>query len=430
MFVAMGVGAYAAGAFHLMTHAFFKALLFLGSGAVIHAMAGEQDMVKMGALKKYLPVTYATMMIGTLAIAGIPPFSGFFSKDEILWRAFQKNQFVWALAVLAALMTAFYMFRLMSLTFFGAYRGRAFATAGHQGAVAEAAIHGAAHPADPFAHGQAQKAAHEVSHGPADAVVVNAGHDDAHGGHGAGGWHGPHEAPKPMTFALVTLAVGAVLAGFVGIPGALGGGNQIETFLHPSFTAHASVAAHADVASGASRTSEVHEGAPAAAPAGAEAAAEHESRGLELGLMLFSVLVGATGIFVAWRFYVRSPEIAEHLAQRFAGAHKVLYNKYYVDEFYGATVIDGTMGSANGLWTFDRTVVDGAVNGSGWLTIFSSYLSHLVDKYIVDGLVNLVGSVLQESSFIFRRFQTGLIQNYALLMLFGVFACVSIYLLW
>jgi NADH-quinone oxidoreductase subunit L len=440
MFVAMGVGAYAAGAFHLMTHAFFKALLFLCSGAVIHAMAGEQDMLKMGALRKYMPVTYATMMIGTLAIAGIPPFSGFFSKDEILWRAFQANKFVWALAVLAALMTAFYMFRLMSLTFFGTYRGRAFEGAGHHGAVAEAAIHGAGHPADPFAHGQAQKKAHEVSHGPADAAATaGGGHDDAHGGHGHGEWHGPHEAPKPMTFALVTLAVGAVLAGLVGVPGALGGSNRIETFLHPSFTAHAAGAHVAPVESGFSRIQDADPGvsqasSPAAALAAehsgpaAEAAAEHESPLLEWLLMAFSVLVGATGILVAYRFYVRRPEISARLAERFAGPHRVLYNKYYVDELYDATVIKGTMGSATGLWTFDRTVVDGAVNGSGWLTIFSSWLSHLADKYIVDGLVNLVGSVLQESSFIFRRFQTGLIQNYALLMLFGVFALVSIYL--
>ncbi len=123
MFTAMGVGAFAAGAFHLMTHAFFKALLFLGSGSVIHAMAGEQDMRRMGGLKKYLPVTFVTMMIGTLAIAGIPPLSGFFSKDEILFRAFLSNKLIWVLAVVTALMTAFYMFRLMSMTFFGGYRG-------------------------------------------------------------------------------------------------------------------------------------------------------------------------------------------------------------------------------------------------------------------------------------------------------------------
>jgi NADH:ubiquinone oxidoreductase subunit 5 (subunit L)/multisubunit Na+/H+ antiporter MnhA subunit len=119
MFLAMGVGAFAAGAFHLMTHAFFKALLFLCSGSVIHAMAGQQDMRHMGGLKKYLPVTYVTMLVGTLAIAGMPPLSGFFSKDEILFKAFLENKVIWGVAVVTALMTAFYMYRLMSLTFFG-----------------------------------------------------------------------------------------------------------------------------------------------------------------------------------------------------------------------------------------------------------------------------------------------------------------------
>src|SRR4029078_10174476 len=154
MFTAVGVGAFSAGAFHLMTHAFFKALLFLGSGSVIHAMAGEQDMRRVGALKKYMPVTFATMFIGTLAIAGIPPFAGFFSKDEILFRAFVANKAIWALAVLTALMTAFYMFRLMAMTCFGSYRGPAWEAASH-GAIALAEEHQALHPADPHAHGQA-----------------------------------------------------------------------------------------------------------------------------------------------------------------------------------------------------------------------------------------------------------------------------------
>src|SRR5437868_6300739 len=167
MFTAMGVGAFSAGAFHLMTHAFFQARLFVASGSVIHAMGGEQDMRRMGGLKKYLPVTYVTMMIGTLAIAGIFPLSGFFSKDEILFRAFLANKAVWALAVITAFMTAFYMFRLMSMTFFGGYRGPAWETAGHAAVVA-AATHGTPHPADPHAHGRADQKDHEVSHGPAE----------------------------------------------------------------------------------------------------------------------------------------------------------------------------------------------------------------------------------------------------------------------
>jgi NADH-quinone oxidoreductase subunit L len=413
MFVAMGVGAFAAGAFHLMTHAFFKALLFLCSGAVIHAMAGEQNMLKMGGLRKHMPITFATMMIGTVAIAGIPPLSGFFSKDEILLQAFLKNKFVYGMAAFAALMTAFYMFRLMSLTFFGSYRGPAWehghagqeagATSSHVAPVSSAARHDA--PASSPAGG--------------------------HGGHAD--WHGPHEAPRAMTFVLVVLAVGAVLAGFVGIPAALGGGNAIEHFLAPSFEA----AVIAGQEAGATST-EVHvapaatEPHAAATPVHAEAPAGHEG-GLttagELGLMAFSVLIGLIGIAVAYRFYVQSPRIAVRLKERLAGPHRVLTNKYYVDELYDATVIRGTMASASGLWTFDRTVVDGAVNGSGWLTIFASWFSSLIDKYIVDGLVNLVGSILQESSFVFRRLQTGLIQNYALLMVCGVFAFVSLYLL-
>jgi NADH-quinone oxidoreductase subunit L len=364
MFAAMGVGAFAAGAFHLMTHAFFKALLFLGSGSVIHAMAGEQDMQRMGGLKKHLPVTFATMLIGTLAIAGIFPLSGFFSKDEILYRAFLHSKVIWGLGVVTALMTAFYMFRLMSMTFFGPYRGPAWETGGHGG--------------------------HD-GHGA-----------DPRGGHGHGPWHGPHESPTAMTFPLMALAVGAIVAGFVGVPAALGGSNVIEHFLEPSFTPSTGHAA--------------------------EHAVAHASHAVEIGLMVFSLLIAATGIYLAWRFYVVKPGISEQLAARWAGPHRVLFNKYYVDELYGATVVKGTVTSGQGLWTFDRKVVDGAVNGTGWVTVIGAWMSGLTDRHVVDGAVNFVGWVIQESSYWFRRIQTGLVQNYALLMLFGVFAFVSVYL--
>jgi NADH-quinone oxidoreductase subunit L len=397
MFTAMGVGAFAAGAFHLMTHAFFKALLFLCSGSVIHAMAGEQDMRRMGGLKKYMPVTYMTMLIGTLAIAGIPPLAGFFSKDEILLNAFLGNTVVWVIAVVTALMTAFYMFRLMSLTFYGAYRGPAWTHAVHPVGVAahahtldvrEAAAHGVRHPGDMAAHGQAHKDDHEVTHGKADSGSRIADHGD---------WHGPHESPGAMTVPLMALAVGAIVAGFVGIPEVLGGNNALGTFLEPSFE-------------------------------GVSHEAHHISHAMELVLMAFSVAIGVLGIFLAYRFYVRDPSISERLAARFAGAHRVLTNKYYVDEAYDATVIRGTMGSARGLWSVDRNVVDGAVNGTGKLTVITSWLSGLTDRSVVDGLVNAVARVIQEASFTFRRLQTGLVQNYALLMLFGVFALVTVYL--
>jgi NADH-quinone oxidoreductase subunit L len=427
MFTAAGVGAFSAGAFHLMTHAFFKALLFLGSGSVIHAMAGEQDMRRMGGLKKYLPVTYATMFIGTLAIAGIPPFAGFFSKDEILFRAFVSNKAIWALAVITALMTAFYMFRLMAMTFFGAYRGPAWETVGHVAEVT-AAQHGVVHPHDAHAHGQVHRAAHEISHGPAEPHAVGpvaAALDDSHG-HGHGPWHGPHESPTPMTFPLMALAVGAIVAGFVGVPAALGGGNAIEKFLEPSFTAERTVASSERAGAPAAEAAE----APAGAPAEGESHHEPEvSRGVEIGLMIFSVFVAIVGISLAWKFYVTSPQLSAQLAERWDGAHRLLSNKYYVDELYQATVISGTFSAGRGLWTVDRNLVDGAVNGTGWLTVIGAWFSGLTDRRLVDGLVNLVGDIIQEGSHVFRRLQTGLVQNYALLMLVGIFAFVSIYLL-
>jgi NADH-quinone oxidoreductase subunit L len=393
-----------------------------------------------------MPVTFATMMIGTLAIAGIFPLSGFFSKDEILFRAFVANKAVWVVAVITAFMTAFYMFRLMSMTFFGGYRGPAWDTAGHA-SIAAAATHGTSHPADAHAHGQAHKKDHEVSHGPAEPHATTAAshdssvddhgrvaHDDHGGGHGHGPWHGPHESPTPMTYPLMILAVGAIVAGFVGWPPALGGPNTIEHFLEPSFTA-------APIADRGLRSVPIADRGLRSADSSIDNSLrnpqssirneepEHEvSRGVELGLMGFSLLVAIAGISLAWKFYVTSPEISENLAEQFAGAHRTLTNKYYVDELYDATVISGTFASGRGLWTFDRNVVDGAVNGTGWFTVISSWFSGLTDRTIVDGLVNLVGWIVQESSHAFRRVQTGLVQNYALLMLFGIFAFVGLYL--
>ena len=144
--------------------------------------------------------------------------------------------------------------------------------------------------------------------------------------------------------------------------------------------------------------------------------------------MGLSVAIALTGIFIARKFYVTNPEQSEQMATRFAGAHRLLSNKYYVDELYNATVVSGTFAAGDGLWAVDRNVVDGAVNGTGWVTIISAWFSGLTDRTVVDGLVNLVGWIVQESSHLFRRLQTGLVQNYALLMLLGVFAFVSVYL--
>ena len=380
MFMATGVGAFGAAAFHLMTHAFFKALLFLGSGSVIHAMDDEQDMRRMGGLKMYMPVTFVTMLVGTLAIAGIPPFAGFFSKDEILFQTFLHNRALWVVAVVTAGMTAFYMFRLMAMTFYGEYRGPAWEDA--------------------------------ADHGGAERPGIDTENEvDRSRGHGA--WHGPHESPPPVTGPLMVLAVGAIVAGFVGIPAALGGGNAIEHFLEPSFTA--------GVGPAVGEASEV---------VAIESAPIHSnSHATELGLMVLSILVALGGVALAHRLYLKRPELAEAWRARWTGVHRLLLNKYYVDELYHGTVVRGTMSGGRGLWRFDGRVVDGAVNGSSWLTIAASWCSGLFDRYVVDGAVNLVGWSASESSFSLRRIQTGLIQNYALIMLFGVFVFVSMYLL-
>jgi NADH-quinone oxidoreductase subunit L len=185
MFMACGVGAFSAGIFHLMTHAFFKGLLFLAAGSVIHGIGGEQDMRRMGGLRLYMPWTFITMGIATLAIAGIPPFAGFWSKDEILWQAFNTSRVYWLIGVVTAFITSFYMFRLMYMTFGGEYRGAAMQEA----------------------HG----------HNPH-------GHDDHGHGH-----RDPHESPWVMLGPLVILAVLSIVGGFVGY------GNRFERFLAPVF---------------------------------------------------------------------------------------------------------------------------------------------------------------------------------------------------
>jgi NADH-quinone oxidoreductase subunit L len=421
MFLATGVGAFGAAVFHLFTHAFFKALLFLGSGSVIHAMAGEQDMQRMGGLKKYMPVTFVTMMLGTLAIAGIPPLSGFFSKDEILLHAFDGNRILWVIAAVTALLTAFYMMRLMMLTFFGAYRGAPWALATSPAAAVEAAIHGARHPFDPHAHGQAQKPDHEVTHGAADT-------------HGRHPWHGPHESPGAMTGPLMALAVGAIVAGFIGVPSVLWGSNAIGRFLEPSFAPTYQTGSVRLQAEGQAPATEAP--SPNAAPAASEQEAadtvgvnaEATSHTAEIGLMILSVLLAAAGILLARHFYLTRPEVPGRLAASWRGSYMLLLNKYYVDELYDGTVVRATMGASRGFWILDNRVVDGAVNAWAAVTQIAAWVSHMIDKHVVDGVVNGVGWSAGTGSRFTRRLQTGLVQNYALLMAAGVFAFLTIYL--
>jgi NADH-quinone oxidoreductase subunit L len=358
MVAACGVGAFAAGVFHLMTHAFFKALLFLGSGSVIHGMSGEQDMRKMGGLRKQMPVTHLTMLIGCLAIAGVPLLSGFFSKDEILWSAFKiggYGRFVWVLGFATAAMTAFYMFRLYYMTFHGEFRGT-------------------------------EEQAHHL-----------------------------HESPKAMTIPLMVLAGGAVLAGYLGVPALIGHvvhvPNVFEGFLEPVLEPahHALQQVFPHV---------LHD------------------EGMEWLLMGASVAVAFAGIGLARYLYKMQPSLSDRLAETFAPIHRLLTNKYYVDELYGALFVRGAaLGGGSTLHKVDRFVIDGGdgevrpglgVNGIGWVTRdVLAWASNVWDRYVIDVFVNGVAWTLEQGSYAFRLMQNGLVQHYALAMILGLFFLIA-----
>ena len=353
MFLALGVGAFAAGVFHVFTHAFFKALLFLGAGSVIHAMSGEQDMRSMGHLGGKIPVTFKTMAIATLAIAGIPPLAGFFSKDEILWRSWLHAEgsfpYLWTIGFVTALMTAFYMGRLVFLTFYGQPR-----------------------------------MSHDVE-------------------------HHIHESPKSMTVPLIILAFCSVTAGWLGWPASLGGSNHFEHFLEPVFSAE-------------SEPSHPVEG----------------NRELEIGLMLVSVAAACAGGGLAWRSYGKAgKDYQEPIAATAPPVYNTLLNKYYVDEAYDyaftgrkkvGPVRLGAMGLGEASSWFDSRILDGLVNGAGWMTRAFSSVSKWFDKWIIDGVgVNGPAMLARVMSYPARALQWGLVQWYALVMVVGLVGFVYYY---
>jgi NADH-quinone oxidoreductase subunit L len=329
----MGVGAFSAGIFHLYTHAFFKALLFLGSGAVIHALAGEQDMRRMGGLRKELPITYWTFLIASLAIAGVPFLSGFFSKDEILYRTYAGGHtLLWVIGLFTSLLTAMYMFRVVFLTFHGDR---------------------APEPVAPEHPEEEEPAAHH-SH--------------------------LHDAPPAMALALIVLAIGAVFAGYAGFPAALGGSDRFGRYLEPSFTV-------------------AHSQASPEQPDNGEAA-----NGLEMGLMAVSSLAAIGGIGLAFFFFLARKSAARAMAERFSGLHRLLLNKYYVDEVYDAAIVQPIrIVSEEGLWK-------------------------VVDVQVIDGTVNGVGESVAAGGELLRRLQTGSVRAYAASLFLGVVALLGYYL--
>jgi NADH-quinone oxidoreductase subunit L len=303
MFLAAGLGAYSTAIFHLGTHAFFKALLFLGSGSVIHAMGGEQDMRKMGGLRSRLPQTFWTFVIASLAIAGIFPFAGFFSKDEILHAAAAHGQWgLYAVGLFTAALTAFYMFRAVFLTFWGRFRGT-------------------------------PEQEHHL-----------------------------HESPAVITVPLWLLAAGATLAGFAGWPGEH---NWLHNFLEP-------VILH---------------------PAGLEE--EHAVSVLLLAAI--ALLVAAGGIWLAWRVYGGDKGLAqgEEWAARFPAVHRVLVNKYYVDELYDRAIVRPLASLSNLFWKG-------------------------VDGLLIDGAVHTGASTARVAGEVGRFSTTGNVRNYALYFFAGV----------
>ena len=326
MFLACGVGAYAAGIFHLYTHAFFKALLFLAAGSVIHAVH-TNDIQEMGGLKKYLPITYAVFVIAGLSAGGFPGLSGFFSKDEIIWSAYAAHtpvgKFVWILALAGAFFTPFYTFRLIFLTFHGKNRG------GHD----------------------------------------EHGHGSGHGSHH--GEHHIHESPWVMTIPLMLLAVGAVAAGWIGIPPILGGGAHFAEFLKP-------VVGHPEF---------------------------HGTHAEEFGVMGLSTTLALIGLGLAAFLYLRKTDLPEKIAKQFSPIYKTLYHKYYVDELYNYTIVQPT------LWIAKKILVA------------------ITDAKIIEGVVNGVPGSIGWFSGKLRQVQTGLAQHYGIFMAAGAVFIIALVLL-
>ena len=328
MVMAMGIGAYTAGLFHLMTHAYFKAMLFLGSGSVIHGMEAvvghdpdlAQDMRLMGGLRKFMPITALTFFIGTLAICGIPPFAGFWSKDEILGSAFNANPLLWVVGWLTAGITAFYMFRMYFSTFEGDFRGNLM----HIRQQLKAAALGKVAPA----FGPGAMDTRELK------AQADGEHEDEHG-------HSefPHESPLTMTLPLLLLAVPSTLVGLVGTPF----NNYFEEFIHPGSETAAQVAAHAE----------------------------------EFNLTEFLIMGGSSvgialiGITIASLMYLMGKLDAKAIAQKIRPLYELSLNKWYIDDIYHKIFVIGLRRIARQVMEVDYRVVDGAVNLTGLVTLLS-----------------------------------------------------------
>ncbi|EMJ96860.1 proton-translocating NADH-quinone oxidoreductase, chain L [Leptospira alstonii serovar Pingchang str. 80-412] len=323
MFVAMGAGAYVAGLFHLMTHAFFKALLFLGSGSVIHALHHEQDLRNMGGLKNQMKITWITFLVGSLAISGIPPFSGFFSKDLILEKSYAYGALFYGLGIVTALLTAFYMFRMTYLAFYG----------------------------------ESRVSSHKAEH--------------------------LHESPIVMTIPLVILSVGAAIAGFLEVPHFLfGGANILTRYFAPVFIRGTEISEMI-----VKRSLDVHE----------------VGTTMELGLVAVSVAVAVSGIFIARTIFLTGKKVPDAEESR-TGIGRILSKKYYVDEFYHNFIVEP-------------------------IVILGKFLADHVERNFLDLILRGTGRFAVAISLILRRVQTGIVVDYAILIVLGTVVILSFFLM-
>ena len=366
MFLALGVGAFSAGVFHVFTHAFFKALLFLGAGSVIHAMSGEQDMRNMGDLRKRIPVTFWTMLIAALAIAGIPPFAGFVSKDGILWQTWTSEggayRILWFVGYATALMTAFYMFRLIYLTFFG-------------------------HP----------RMSHEAE-------------------------HHIHESPKSMTGPLVILAAFAIFAGFLGWPHSLGGSDRFARFLDPVFSREAQVLVEDGKAGqlAAGEKEEEH-------TSGAEYLLMLLSVAAAFagGAMAYRAYFKADKNYPE-PIAQAAPPVYNTLMNKYYVDEG--YDYLFTGRRKIGNLRLGVLGLGEASSWFDTHVIDGLVNFAGWITRTVSTISSWWDKWIIDGIgVNGPPILARMFSYPARMLEWGLVQWYALVMTAGLVGFVFYY---
>ncbi len=337
MFIGAGVAAYGTGIFHLMTHAFFKACLFLCAGSVMHGLNGEEDMRYMGGLRKLMPWTFLSMASASFAIAGLPPFAAFFSKDAILYQTYARGHHVlWLIGVITAGMTSFYIFRLLFMTFFGDYRGP----------------------------------------NPENLAEVHDEHSsDGHSHHGA------HESPWVMVVPLLILGTLSLIGGWVGVPAALGGSDHIAHFLDPVFTRYA--------------------------PAVAESAGEvtgHEEPS-ELLFSAISVAFAMAGFLGAWYLYIKRTDMPAKLVKKAGSLYTLVYDKYRVDEFYGAAIIQP-------------------------IILFSTYVLYKgIDVALIDGGVDASAEGANEISDGLRHMQSGNIRSYAGWVAAGAAAVIA-FMVW